>query len=65
MRALSLDPRALPQEQEAEARRLALRAEKGMLQEASRRGWLEEDEWRALAARIDVALTRLQERGPQ
>jgi hypothetical protein len=40
-------------------RRLALLAEKSALNEAERRGWLDEDDWRQLAARVDAELTAI------
>jgi hypothetical protein len=47
------------EEQALEVRRLALLAEKGALNEAERRGRLDEEDWRHLAARIDFELTAL------
>jgi CPA1 family monovalent cation:H+ antiporter len=63
--AIGLDERKLAREQQAEARRLALLAEKSMVDLSAQRGWLDEAGWRALAERIDRELTRLQERGPE
>jgi monovalent cation:H+ antiporter, CPA1 family len=56
---LGLSPETLEEARAIEARRLALMAEKGALYEAERRGWLEEEEWRRLVARIDNELLAL------
>jgi CPA1 family monovalent cation:H+ antiporter len=58
-KALDLSNETLEAEQALEVRRLALQAEKGALNEAERRGWLDEEDWRHLAARIDSELTSL------
>jgi CPA1 family monovalent cation:H+ antiporter len=58
-RALDLGDETLAEEQALEIRRLALLAEKSALSEAERRGWLEAEDWRRLAARIDAELTSL------
>jgi CPA1 family monovalent cation:H+ antiporter len=58
---LHIEDLARDQEQDAELRRLALLTEKSMLQEAERRGWLDEEDWRNLVQRIDTQLVALQE----
>jgi CPA1 family monovalent cation:H+ antiporter len=63
IQALDFGERALGTAQEAAARRIALLAEKSMLNEAERRGWLDEVDWRALAEQIDLDLTNLMARG--
>lgn len=42
------------------AHRAALAAEKSALQEAARQGWLSQDDWRRIAARIDAELAALE-----
>jgi monovalent cation:H+ antiporter, CPA1 family len=51
--------KVLHRKQAARAQRLALEAEKSALQEAERQGWLDEDDWRDLSARIDGELVAL------
>ncbi len=51
--------KVLHRKQAARARQLALQAEKSSLQEAERQGWLDEDDWRELSARIDSELLAL------
>ena len=51
--------KVLHRKQAARASRLALQAEKSSLQEAERQGWLDEDDWRELSARIDSELLAL------
>lgn len=57
--ALDLGHETREEERALEVRRLALLAEKSALNEAERRGWLDEQDWRQLAARIDSELTAL------
>lgn len=47
------------EKQAAHARRQALLAEKSAFYEAERQGWLEEEDWRQIAARIDAELLAL------
>jgi CPA1 family monovalent cation:H+ antiporter len=56
---LDLGAESREEERALEVRRLALLAEKGALNEAERRGWLDEEDWRLLAARIDSELSAL------
>jgi CPA1 family monovalent cation:H+ antiporter len=58
-RTLELSHETEEEERVLEVRRLALLAEKGALNEAERRGWLDEEDWRRLAARIDSELAAL------
>ena len=51
--------KVLHRKQAAHAQQLALEAEKSALQEAERQGWLDEDDWRSLSARIDGELVAL------
>lgn len=51
--------KVLHRKQAMRAKRLALEAEKSSLQEAERQGWLDEDDWRDLSARIDGELLAL------
>ena len=53
--------KVLHRKQASRAKRLALQAEKSSLQEAERQGWLDEDDWRDLSARIDAELLALHE----
>jgi Na+:H+ antiporter len=57
--ALDLNQETVETARALEARRLALLAEKGALNEAERRGLLDEQDWRHLAARIDSELIAL------
>lgn len=59
METLAPDYRRLQREQSVGARRLALQAEKSAWQEAERQGWLEEEDWRNVAARLDAELVAL------
>ena len=54
-----LRPETLEEARAIEGQRLALLAEKSALYEAARRGWLDEEEWRQLVARIDDELMAL------
>jgi CPA1 family monovalent cation:H+ antiporter len=58
---LGLSRESLEEARAIEGQRLTLIAEKSALFEAERRGWLEEDEWRSLVARIDGELLALLE----
>lgn len=51
--------RVLHRKQVARAQQLALEAEKSALQEATRQGWLDDDDWRDIAVRIDSELLSL------
>jgi len=57
--ALELPGGAWEAERARHAERLALLAEKSVLQDAERRGWLDEDEWQRLVERIDEELAAL------
>lgn len=50
----------LAERRAAMAKRIALLSEKSVLKEAERRGWLGEDDWREIVARIDAELVELQ-----
>jgi CPA1 family monovalent cation:H+ antiporter len=53
--------RALDVEQTTTARRRALEAEKSAYRDAENQGWLTQEDWRQIAARIDAELVALRE----
>jgi CPA1 family monovalent cation:H+ antiporter len=57
--------RALAAKQAAYARRQALLAEKNAYYESERQGWIEEEDWRQIAARIDAELLALAKEMPE
>jgi CPA1 family monovalent cation:H+ antiporter len=65
VQGLGLSPETLEEARAIEGQRLALLAEKSALYEAARRGWLDEEEWRQLVARIDDELTALTMEGDE
>jgi CPA1 family monovalent cation:H+ antiporter len=57
--ALEMTGGSREEERGRHVRRLAVLAEKSVLQDAERRGWLDEEEWKRLTARIDEELAGL------